>query len=625
MKYNPRVTFLMTRTLPKIFATFIPIVLVLIAFGCQKNEEKLFQKEAHFSVDSAITFAQTLKKEKRIRFLYQYTNKKIFSSTDQQKVNQLLTYINNWNHQSHLADVNNMWLRLMSTYHLQKGNTDSALFYSQNALQHAQNHSQNNIVESYRILSIAYYYTGQTDSALNYWKLGYKEAVISKDPYNTYTFANNLGTHYYNNDNLNLALKFFTIALKASSQINLKEPILTNNIISTLISQQKHDKALEYWEKNRDILVMDTNTYKGQLIYLSRINLLQLLNRNQEADSLLAQINLERINPTLIMEYLRVLLNSKFSKNDLSIFQDPKYKTHIEKNIVTLLLQVKNEWINNLDKPEIKQLIPLIETNFSQLNNSNSKDYKALFQLSKTLAYHYSNSNSSKSIAYFKYSSQFKKKIDKDKEIEQNSNKNELSDLEITFNEIKEKEAIIEKEAHLRNILIASVFVLVIIILLTNRIYQNNLHIKTIQQEHLKTQQESLQKEQELNNRIVEYSKSIITINRQIKQQLSLLLSQVSVPVQKQIKEIQSNLQDIVTLDSEENPALAEKIITEKEDWEEKYPGFDTLNKTEKRIFVLTLENYKTKEIAHVLGVAVQYVRNVKSRLRKKLDLPENW
>ena len=625
MKRNLRVTYFIPKSNSKSSVTFISLALLIIAFGCQKTEQKLFQKEAHFSVDSAITFALTLNQEKRIRYLYQYTNKKIFSANDPQNVPQLLSYINKWKQQSNQADVYNIWLRLMSTYQLQKGNTDSALFYSQNALQHAQNQSQNNIVESYRILSIAYYYNGQTDSAVNYWKLGYKEAVISKDHYNSYTFANNLGTHYYNNDNFNLALKFFTVALKASSQIDLKEPILTNNIISTLISQQKHDKALEYWEKNREILILDTNTYKGQLIYISRINLLQLLNRSLEADSLLSQIHIESINTTLITEYLRVLLNSKFNKHDLAVFQDPRYKQLIEDNLVPLIIQVKNEWINNLQNPEIQKLIPLIESNYIQINNSNSKDYNALFQLSKILANHYSNSDPSKSIAYFKSSSQFKKQIDKDKEIEQNRNTNELSDLEITFNEIKEKEAIIEKESYVRNILIASVLILILIIVLTTRIYQNNLRIKTIQQEHLKTQKKSLQKEQELNNRIVEYSKSIITINRQIKQQLSLLLSQVSVPVQKQIKEIQSNLQDILTLDSEENPALAEKIITEKEDWEQKYPGFETLNKTEKRIFVLTLENYKTKEIAQVLGVAIQYVRNVKSRLRKKLDLPENW
>lgn len=624
MKHNISVTFL-NRSFPKITAALITLTVIICQPSCKQTEKKIFQKEATFSADRAITFAKTLDQENQIRYLDQYTNKKIFSVKDRYQTPKLLNYIRKWDLQSQEADVHHLWLRLMSAYYQQQGQNDSALFYSQLALQQAQTKCSKNLLSSYRILSVAYYSEGLSDSAVFYWQLGYKEAVIKKDPYNIYMFANNLGTHYYNNDNLNLALKFFTLAIKASSDFNLKEPILTNNIISTLISQQKTEKALEYWEKHRDVLILDTNSYKGQLIFISRINLLQLLNRDSEADSLLLYLNLDNINATLITQYVRVLLTSRFNKNDFSLFQNPIYQTVIEENIVFLINKLGEDWINHIQNKHIKQYIPLIESRFNQLEKSNPKDHKSLYQLSKVLAFHYTESNPQKSIAYFKTASQQKNKIDAMQKIEQNRNTNELSELEITLNEIKEKETIIEKEALLRKILILSIFILIIIIVLTTRIYQNNLRIKTIRQKFLETQQNSLKTEQELNNRIVEYSKSIITINRHIKQQLSLLLSQVSIPVQKQIKEIQGNLQDIVSLDSDENPALAEKIITEKEDWEQKYPGFETLNKTEKRIFVLTLENYKTKEIATVLGVAIQYVRNVKSRLRKKVDLPENW
>jgi hypothetical protein len=624
MLHNLCITFLKS-SFSKIACSLIAIAVILGQSSCKQPEKKIFQKESLLSIDSAITYAKTLTQVNRISYLYQYTNKKIFSEKDRHHTPQLFAYIHTWDQQSNEANVHNMWLRLKSTYNLQQGNNDSALLYSQKALRHAQIECPENLLETYRTLSVAYYYNNQSDSAVFYWQLGYKEAVIDKDPYNTYSFANNLGTHYYNKDNLNLALKFFTLAIKASSEFNLKEPILTNNIVSTLISQQKLEKALEYWEKNRDVLVLDTNTYKGQLIYLSRINLLQLLNRNTEADSLLSYLNIECIHATLVTHYLCVLMNAKFNKNDFSLFQNPRYKPVIDKNLVFIINKLADEWIDNLENIEIKKLIPLIESNFYQLENSSPKEHKSLFQLSRVLAYHFAKSNPQKSIAYFKLASNQKKQIDKIQKLEQNRNTNELSDLEITFNEIKEKEAIIEKEELLRDVLIVSILILILIIVLTSRIYQNNLRTKTQQQKFLETQQNSLKKEQELNNRIVEYSKSIITNNRYLKQQLSLLLSQVSIPVQLQIKEIQGNLQDIVSLDSDENPALAEKIITEKEDWEQKYPGFETLNKTEKRIFVLTLENYKTKEIAHVLGVAIQYVRNVKSRLRKKIDLPENW
>jgi hypothetical protein len=99
MKRNLRVTYFIPKSNSKTSVTFISLALLIIAFGCQKTEQKLFQKEAHFSVDSAITFALTLNQEKRIRYLYQYTNKKIFSANDPQNVPQLLSYINKWKQQ----------------------------------------------------------------------------------------------------------------------------------------------------------------------------------------------------------------------------------------------------------------------------------------------------------------------------------------------------------------------------------------------------------------------------------------------------------------------------------------------------------------------------------------------
>jgi DNA-binding CsgD family transcriptional regulator len=49
------------------------------------------------------------------------------------------------------------------------------------------------------------------------------------------------------------------------------------------------------------------------------------------------------------------------------------------------------------------------------------------------------------------------------------------------------------------------------------------------------------------------------------------------------------------------------------------------LTKVEQRVYVLAQSDYRPKDIANMLGYSVQYVRNVKSRIRKKLDLDRNW
>jgi DNA-binding CsgD family transcriptional regulator len=49
------------------------------------------------------------------------------------------------------------------------------------------------------------------------------------------------------------------------------------------------------------------------------------------------------------------------------------------------------------------------------------------------------------------------------------------------------------------------------------------------------------------------------------------------------------------------------------------------LTKVEQRVYVLAQSDYRPKDIANMLGYSVQYVRNVKSRIRKKFDLDKRW
>jgi DNA-directed RNA polymerase specialized sigma24 family protein len=152
-----------------------------------------------------------------------------------------------------------------------------------------------------------------------------------------------------------------------------------------------------------------------------------------------------------------------------------------------------------------------------------------------------------------------------------------------------------------------------------------NAKIKNIQKKQWEIEEMALKKEQELSSRIVEYSKIIIENNQKLKENLNRLLPMVDEKAKSEIRHMLTGAEVLTTLNTEENPGLANQLIGGDDKWEEKYPGFKHLNKTEQRVFVLVQENYKAKEIATLLGVATQYVRNVKTRLRKKLQLPDDW
>ena len=199
-----------------------------------------------------------------------------------------------------------------------------------------------------------------------------------------------------------------------------------------------------------------------------------------------------------------------------------------------------------------------------------------------------------------------------------------MNELEITFKEIKEKEQIIQDKEKTQNILIIALVLTIIIFTLSIWITFNYLKIKKIEKNRLQNEQDALKREQELSNRIVEYSKSIINLNSKLKAEILEAVAKAPNTVKNSVNQVLKDYQ-ISHFNTEENPQIANQLIREKDNWNQQFPGFDNLNKTEQRVFVLTMENYRPKEIANVLGVSTQYVRNVKSRLKTKLNLKEDW
>jgi DNA-binding CsgD family transcriptional regulator len=86
--------------------------------------------------------------------------------------------------------------------------------------------------------------------------------------------------------------------------------------------------------------------------------------------------------------------------------------------------------------------------------------------------------------------------------------------------------------------------------------------------------------------------------------------------------DLKKEIDELSRLGIEDKPQLADKLIDSHKAMFERFPEFSELaNLTEKRIFILSVDGYKPKEIANVMGVSIQYVHNVRTRLRKKLKL----
>jgi DNA-binding NarL/FixJ family response regulator len=91
------------------------------------------------------------------------------------------------------------------------------------------------------------------------------------------------------------------------------------------------------------------------------------------------------------------------------------------------------------------------------------------------------------------------------------------------------------------------------------------------------------------------------------------------------IKDVRTEFLNIQNAVSDAQPQLADKLLEDYTTIQIDFPDIINLSITEKRIFVLSINGYQTKEIAGLLGLTSQYVNNARTSVRKKLNIEENW
>ena len=608
-------------------APLVGLVICITLFSCQNK------KHISYEEISKLNFEESLKiidREKDPVNWVQLVEKKISNfkndSTRISQTNRAVEYIN----KRSLAENNpigqNAYERIKSYQFITLGKIDSAIYYAQKARLSATLDDSINSMMTYQCLGVAYYYQNQnSDSTRKYWQKGYKEAVLSKNNLMIELFATNLGSFYYNNGNTRNARNLFLIASEASLKIKRPSAILINNIICTLIDELEFNQADAFWIKYENILNEDLISYNGQLYLLNRVRLLNVLKRNKEANKLLATLKTPKLHKTLYKEFATVSLMSQVADGSFQGFGDSFLKSIIQEHTVYFAYNLNNTLREQINHPEIKAFLSEI--------NQYCSDTSRLIGLSKTyqsgiyalLAHYNERTNPAKALQLYKNAIRTKNESITEQNQNQNRTIEELQQLENLFAEIRNKEEIISAQNKQQRVTLSLFGFVLIIVVLGIWITRNNLKIKNIKQKQLETEQRALKKENELSNRIVEYSKSMIERNEKIKKEILNTIETAPNKFKIGVIQIFKDFQFINPISEEENPKIANQLIQEKDDWNVQFPGFNDLNKTEQRVLALTMELYRPKEVANVLGVSTQYVRNVKTRLKLKLNLPDNW
>jgi hypothetical protein len=597
----------------------------IFTFSCQTHSpQETPPNISNWSADSIISWTNTLNTNQWA----QEIGKLIGSQSgpkNSRKKDSLITYLFQRGKKENNPYALNIAYFFKGYTFLEIGQIDSAENYAHQSLKITESIDTINPLNTYHLLGLCAYFKNKTDLALHYWQKGYEVSEIRKDEKFVGLFATNLGTTYYYLGNSHTARKLFLRGIEAKFRTQEKKGVLINNLISTLIDDNKFLEADSFWNKYQHEITPNATTYEGQLFLINRVNLLLMLDSVSEAQNLLNTLSIEQVHPALNKDYSRVFIHTQICQKKYEWLSEEPWKTFAVAHASFLGSSLKHELLKQRNEPALKPFFVTLkhqgtwDTFHHKLSERETMNTYELIGM-------YGVSQSDPSASYYLQKALELQRSIHYKQFESNLKiTKEFKQIERIVKEIQQKEAIIEKDKILRIYLWIAIGLLVIIALLIIWVFYKNTKIKEFEKRQLEAEQLALKKEQELNNRTVEYSKIIIENNQKLKDNLNRLLPMVDDKAKSEIRQMLNGAESLNTLNTNENPTLANQLIAEDAKWSEKYPGFNELNKTEQRVFVLVQESYKAKEIATLLGVATQYVRNVKTRLRKKLELPEDW
>ena len=144
------------------------------------------------------------------------------------------------------------------------------------------------------------------------------------------------------------------------------------------------------------------------------------------------------------------------------------------------------------------------------------------------------------------------------------------------------------------------------------------------EKEILSREKLQIQRELELDSRIISFSSFVMENGMEWYERLKEITERVKdSEVKQELLDIRHNLH--LFLKSNENSESNELLSMAMKNQEKLISHRDVsreLNSTEKRVLALSAKGFSTKDIAELLGFSVAYVNNIRSTIRRKLNIP---
>lgn len=479
-------------------------------------------------------------------------------------------------------------------------------------------------------LSSNYFGLGKNDSAEMLTKLGFDLAYNSRDYVHIHFFGVNLGYVFNKKSMYGAAQQYFETALDAAKKVGSPHTMAVNNLVGLLVSEKNYYDAEQLWNQEFTNKELDPGSYEDQVLIINKSYILQKLGKYKEAQIWINKINDVANYPDLQIDYHRVILNQmEHEKLSTSLYLD---------SIKSIWLAYPPDGIKKMDA-FIQNALPL---NSNLISEKDIKFIDSFVDPSKDDYYDWvdiyesikgvraqSKGDLNEAIGHFRKALEIKELANIKDGISRKSDITEKLHIREQQAKLEESNILLEHERNsylwyrliTAAIILLGLFIIFIIVRERGRLkLQNDLVEKELILE--KKSAEALQLENEINGRVLALSKLVIAKADRINK---LLMALNENNFKEQIRELKTESLAIQNAFSEAKPQLADKLLEDYSEIQQDFPGVSELNMTEKRIFVLSINGYHSKEIGSILGLTGQYVNNARTRIRKKLDISENW
>ncbi len=479
-------------------------------------------------------------------------------------------------------------------------------------------------------LSSNYFGLGKNDSAEMLTKLGFDLAYNSRDYVHIHFFGVNLGYVFNKKSMYGAAQQYFETALDAAKKVGSPHTMAVNNLVGLLVSEKNYYDAEQLWNQEFTNKELDPGSYEDQVLIINKSYILQKLGKYKEAQIWINKINDVANYPDLQIDYHRVILNQmEHEKLSTSVYLD---------SIKSIWLAYPPDGIKKMDA-FIQNALPL---NSNLISEKDIKFIDSFVDPSKDDYYDWvdiyesikgvraqSKGDLNEAIGHFRKALEIKELANIKDGISRKSDITEKLHIREQQAKLEESNILLEHERNsylwyrliTAAIILLGLFIIFIIVRERGRLkLQNDLVEKELILE--KKSAEALQLENEINGRVLALSKLVIAKADRINK---LLMALNESNFKEQIRELKTESLAIQNAFSEAKPQLADKLLEDYSEIQQDFPGVSELNMTEKRIFVLSINGYHSKEIGSILGLTGQYVNNARTRIRKKLDISENW